>query len=80
MKPKSILFLIGFIVLLMGAVPLILEFVPAAAEWKDTLPTAGSIVYQSVLVILGIVAIGQALKKNGKEADPKAELIKLLSK
>lgn len=79
MKPKSILFLIGFLVLLMGAVPLILEFVPAAAEWKDTLPKAGSIAYQSVLVILGAIAMGHALKRGGK-SDPKAELVKLLSK
>lgn len=79
MKPKSILFLIGFLVILMGAIPLILEFVPAAAEWKDTLPKAGSMVYQIVLITLGVIAMSQSIKKDGK-SDPKAELVKLLSK
>jgi len=80
MKPKSILFLISFLVVLMGAVPLILEFVPQAAEWKDTLPAAGSNIYQATLVLIGIIGLGHALKKEGKSDDPKAELIKLLSK
>ena len=77
MRPRAILFLIGLIVLLLGAVPLIVEFFPAAAAWKDTLPPAGSLVYQSTLVIIGVVAMGHAIKSPGRKLSKK-ELMKAL--
>jgi|GEM_PF-5651780 len=63
MRPRVILFLIGICVLLLGILPLIANLIPAAATWIEGLPPAGSVIYQALLVLLGIIAIGYSFKR-----------------
>lgn len=60
---RSILFLTGSLVLLLGAVPLIVTSIPAAAAWKETLPPTGSIIYNIALILIGTFAIAHSLRK-----------------
>jgi len=64
MKPKAILFFVGLLVLILGAAPLVANLIPATAQWLNNLPKAGSIVYQLILTIIGIVAIGHSMKRH----------------
>ena len=50
MKPKTILFIIGLLVLVLGALPLASKYLPAA------IPTSG-VIYQAVLIVLGLIGM-----------------------
>jgi len=63
MKYKFILFVIGLLVFLMGALPLVSNIIPAASKLIGEMPKAGTITYQLILVLLGILSIGYALKR-----------------
>ena len=58
MQKKWILTIVGVLVLLMGALPLLKPFVPQLAS----IPSEGMI-YNVLLVLIGIVAIGYSFKK-----------------
>jgi hypothetical protein len=62
MKPKTTLFFVGVIVLILGAVPL-LKFIPAVDNIIKTMPPAGSTAYQALLVMVGLIAVVLSLQK-----------------
>ncbi len=73
MKPRIVLFFVGTLVLIMGAAPLIAQAIPAAKNWITDLPPAGSALYQSILTILGVIALSYALRGEGKRIKKKEE-------
>jgi len=56
MKPKTILLIIGVLVLITGVLPLIKSFLP------QLIPTEG-IIYQAIIILLGIIGIIAGLSK-----------------
>ena len=63
MRARVILFIIGILVFLMGAMPLVSNLVPSASKFIGSMPQAGTIVYQIILTLIGIIAMGYALKR-----------------
>jgi len=61
---KLILFIIGALVFLMGLLP-ILSTIPAVLKVLGNFPQAGTLNYQLILILLGAIAMGYALKKEG---------------
>ena len=78
MNPRVVLFFVGIVIFIMGFVPLIANSVPAAAGWIEGLPPAGSMIYQAVLSVLGVVALSYAIRGEGKK--PNMDILKALSK
>ena len=62
MKPKTILFFTGLATLLLGALPL-LKCIPQVNNIIQAMPAAGSTAYQTIIVLVGVVAIYFSLKK-----------------
>ena len=71
MKPRIILFFVGVCILILGALPLIANIIPAASAWIEDMPPAGSITYQFLLVLLGVIAVSYSIK--GKRTVRKEE-------
>ena len=79
MRPRFILFIVGILVTILGAAPLIANFIPAAAAWLEGLPKAGSITYQAALTVIGILAVVHSIKGPG-DKQGKRKLLKALGK
>jgi hypothetical protein len=62
MKPKTILFLVGAIVLVLGILPL-LKFIPVFSNIINTIPPAGSTAYQILIALVGFIAVVLSLQK-----------------
>lgn len=62
MKPKVYLFIMGFIVMILGLLPL-LKFIPAIDNIIKSLPAAGSTAYQVLIALIGFIAILISLQK-----------------
>jgi hypothetical protein len=62
MRYKLILFIIGFLTALMGLLPLASN-ITAVAQIIGSFPRPGTLTYQLILFLLGIVAIGYSMKK-----------------
>ena len=58
MKEKYVLMIVGFLVTLIGALPLIKPYLPQLSA----IPTEG-IIYQIILIVIGIISIGYAFQK-----------------
>jgi len=80
MKPKVVLFFVGLAIIIMGAAPLIANFIPAAAAWLENLPKAGSVIYQIVLTVIGVIAFRYSVMTPGSGKATKADLLKALGK
>ena len=63
MRQKIILFMIGLLILFMGLFPLLSNFIPSFSNFIGQMPKAGTMAYQLILTLIGIIAIGNALKK-----------------
>jgi len=72
MRYKLILFIIGFLVAVIGLLPLVFNIaavaqfigsIAALAQLIGSLPQPGTLTYQLILFLLGMVAIGYSLKK-----------------
>ena len=70
MNPRTSLTLFGIIIIVLGVIPLTtkLAFFPASLK---NIPAAGSIVYQAVLIVIGILA----LMLSGKKKQPQQQII-----
>jgi hypothetical protein len=62
MKPRTLLFIIGLLVTIWGLFPLLAGIKFLQATLKG-LPTAGTFIYQLILILLGIIAIGYSIKR-----------------
>lgn len=62
MKPKTTLFLVGVVVLVLGLLPL-LKFIPAIGNIIKSMPPAGSTAYQIILALVGFIAVVLSLQK-----------------
>jgi len=65
MNPRTSLTLTGIIVILMGIIPLAAKMVNLPI--LQAIPEAGSVVYQSVLIVIGILALFLSGKKKQKQ-------------
>ncbi|MBU2523314.1 MAG: hypothetical protein KKE23_03425 [Nanoarchaeota archaeon] len=64
-KYRFILVIVGLLIVLTGAYPLIanLSFV----QGINGLPVAGTTIYQSIIILLGIISIGYGLQGQAKK-------------
>ena len=77
MDLRVVLFFMGIIILLMGALPIVSETVPAAKGWMEGIPAPGTFIFQAVLIVLGVVALSYSIRGNGKRIS-KADFAKAL--
>jgi hypothetical protein len=63
MRARVILFIIGILIFLMGVMPLLSNLIPGASKFIGSMPQAGTIVYQIILTLIGIISVGYALKR-----------------
>jgi len=64
LNPRTSLTLTGIIIILLGIIPLAAKAINL--ELLQKIPEAGSIVYQSILIIVGILALFLSGKKKEK--------------
>jgi len=64
MNPRTSLTFIGIIIILLGIIPLVAKAV--SIDFLQKIPEAGSVVYQSILVAVGILALLLSGKKKEK--------------
>jgi hypothetical protein len=62
MKYKPILFIIGLLTSVIAIFPLASN-IPSIAQFINSLPQPGTLIYQLVLFLVGMAAIGYSLKK-----------------
>jgi len=67
MRPRIILFIIGILVFLMGSLPLLSSLIPSASKFIGSMPKPGTLIYQVILTLFGILAIGYSIKKEERE-------------
>jgi len=80
-KHKFVLFIIGLLVLIMGAVPLISNIIPAVAGLSEGFPAPGTMPYQVLITALGLLGVLYGLQKEKpKQSDTDKALAKLLGK
>jgi hypothetical protein len=65
MKPSTSLTFVGIIILVLGIIPLAAKL-PFLAESFKNIPEAGTVIYQSVLILVGIIALLLSGKKKEK--------------
>lgn len=81
MKHKFVLFIVGLLVLVLGAVPLILNLIPAAVGIAKGFPVPGTATYQILVAALGLIAILYSFQKEQKkQSDAEKAMVKLLGK
>ena len=66
MNLRVVLFFMGIIILLMGGIPFVAEAIPAAKSAMVGLPAPGTIIYQGILTLLGVIALSYSIRGNGK--------------
>lgn len=60
MNPRISLTILGIIIIVLGILPLAVKAIPSLASFPVE---AGSLVYQSILVVIGIIALALSGKK-----------------
>lgn len=65
LKYRVILVIVGLIVVLMGAYPLLSGF--AFIQGIKGLPVAGTTMYQVILILLGVISMGYGLQGQAKK-------------
>ena len=81
MKHKFVLFIIGLLVLIIGAVPLISDLIPAVAGLSEGFPTPGTLPYQLIVTALGLLGVLYSFQnEHKKQSDTDNALAKLLGK
>jgi len=65
-KYRIVLFFVGLLIVLMGVYPTISSFA-FMQSYASGLPAAGSALYQTMLIMLGLIAIGYGFQGTGKK-------------
>ena len=67
MKHKLILFIIGLLTAVIALLPLASN-IPSLAQFVQSIPQPGTLIYQLILFLLGMAAIGYSMKKEYSQA------------
>ena len=65
MKYKLILFVIGLLTAVMGILPLVSD-IPAVAQFAGQFPKPGTLVYQAIVTLIGVIAIIYSVQREEK--------------
>ena len=63
MNPRTSLTIVGIVIIILGIIPLLGKVIPATSEFLKNIPEAGSMAYQAIIVLIGIIALALSAKK-----------------